>query len=547
MCILFQQSSAENVSASDCKPTSLRSVRSKSEKSNGPDSGSNTGKENIPLSNRFCSQADMKQESSSDNDNPEVIDLVSDQDSPVKIGKTPLPALKKRKLDILKEGGLEVTAITSNVETSVGSITIMPERRPSVIQHVPAVPSVENQVSITVTPDLSHMIDMLGSPTTDAASTPSPSPSYEAGSGQRYSSELKIPSVQNVYSVSSPPPVSSLHSNSSCDGFSPPKVVQSCSIYARSETVVYGNPKDEIDSPRQNIQNCFPVKVMPSVEVLDLRKKISQKPVVTVSRIPSGESTSNNTPNRTSKSHANSLIIGGRAMVGSNLEITVVDIPKNSSHNFQQKGSQQKHLHQQNQKKLLNKTVHSKLNSINENGKLPASLEIHRRNSTGGNTSLIIPNPYLTSNHRKNGSESAKVQPQQQRKISGNSPDSVPYISGNNSVYPGYLSQLSGTGNNATKSSSPYLSMLDPLYYPSVYGTSREMFSSTYITPVPVANGPPVFSPTAEQLKLYKELLSHHHNTLQYSPQTAGNFLGLLRDGSTSITPVGQTQIPTSK
>jgi hypothetical protein len=56
---------------------------------------------------------------------------------------------------------------------------------------------------------------------------------------------------------------------------------------------------------------------------------------------------------------------------------------------------------------------------------------------------------------------------------------------------------------------------------------------------------PPLYAPSAEQLQLYKDLISHQHGSLRYS-QPGGGFLGLPRDGSTSITPVGQPT-PTTK
>ena len=87
------------------------------------------------------------------------------------------PTVKKRKLDILKQGGLEVTAVT---HTSVGSVTITAERQHSSCSSSSTSssssssspsssatantnyyrPSSSNdkQVCITVTPDLGHLL-----------------------------------------------------------------------------------------------------------------------------------------------------------------------------------------------------------------------------------------------------------------------------------------------------------------------------------------------------------------------------------------------------
>jgi len=90
------------------------------------------------------------------------------------------------------------------------------------------------------------------------------------------------------------------------------------------------------------------------------------------------------------------------------------------------------------------------------------------------------------------------------------------------------------------------------MYYPALYG-SHGLYSpnaaaaaaaAAFLSPLQMA-APPLFAPSAEQLQLYKDLISHQHGSLRYA-QPGGGFLGLPRDGSTSITPVGQPT-PTTK
>lgn len=141
-------------SSASGKTSSLRSIRLKPDKIFGEttitatttSSAKPRDKENIPIVSepRFQSS-------------PEVIDLVSD-DSPVKVSPPAVTALKKQKLEILKEGGLEVTPVTAvPVMNGCLPLPINSDTRPSVIQRT--IPTeVKGKVSITVTPDVSHML-----------------------------------------------------------------------------------------------------------------------------------------------------------------------------------------------------------------------------------------------------------------------------------------------------------------------------------------------------------------------------------------------------
>lgn len=70
------------------------------------------------------------------------------------------PNFKKQKLEILKEGGLEVTPIASMSAVNGGPSKPPPseEDRPSVIRHAVPPEKGRGKVSITVTPDVSHML-----------------------------------------------------------------------------------------------------------------------------------------------------------------------------------------------------------------------------------------------------------------------------------------------------------------------------------------------------------------------------------------------------
>uniref|UniRef100_A0A224X7T3 Putative serine protease h6 n=1 Tax=Panstrongylus lignarius TaxID=156445 RepID=A0A224X7T3_9HEMI len=117
---------------------------------------------------------------------PEVIDL--SEDSPVKLSNHPQvramsPMLKKQKLEILKEGGLEVTPVGGTGRVSVIKQTVSQPSLPPIKQSCtppplppplpppppppppsrhsqPICPTVGNKISITVTPDIdmSHLL-----------------------------------------------------------------------------------------------------------------------------------------------------------------------------------------------------------------------------------------------------------------------------------------------------------------------------------------------------------------------------------------------------
>lgn len=167
-----------------------------------------------------------------------------------------LQSVKKRKLDILKEGGLEVTPVKSDKEAS----------RPTVIHQPP------NHLSITLAPD---------------------SPKAAANNSN------------NPY----------LYVN----GDTPPKVLQSKSIYSYSEKTVYGNPKEYFMPPPRPHVPKFATQRPLGGDILDLTLKSPQKPIVEIMRVP-------HIASRFPPSYRNVASLPVNDMrLGSNLEITLVD------------------------------------------------------------------------------------------------------------------------------------------------------------------------------------------------------------------------------
>lgn len=158
------------ITSPQAKGSSLRNIRLKQEKTTG-------GKENIPQEKE--SEGKLSNE-------PEIIDLVSDEPPvksedrgkrlPISVTATPRalsPLLKKQKLEILKEGGLEVTPVTpvtTNSRASVIKQAALPPPRPASLMFR------ESKVSITVTPDLPHLMSPPG---------PSSGSSSSSGSSKR--------------------------------------------------------------------------------------------------------------------------------------------------------------------------------------------------------------------------------------------------------------------------------------------------------------------------------------------------------------------------
>ncbi|XP_075989412.1 uncharacterized protein LOC142985250 [Anticarsia gemmatalis] len=188
---------------------------------------------------------------------PEIIDLDEYPESP--------QAVKKKKLDILKERGLEVTAL--------------PPWNP--MQPIINPPMIIN-------PAMQHQI-------------------------------MTQAQLFQMYNIIPP---------NYANGYSPPKVIQASSAFGNAgpEKTVYGNPKDPF-MPPPHILHGAPVKPLrtpPATtpqDILDLTCKSTSpplQPAVEILRVSSPKSTAQNLTK-------NYTLIDGKAVVGSNLEITLVN------------------------------------------------------------------------------------------------------------------------------------------------------------------------------------------------------------------------------
>lgn len=118
------------------------------------------------------------------------------------------------------------------------------------------------------------------------------------------------------------------------NGIQPPKVIQASSIFGNMgpEKTVYGNPKDPFMPPPHVLHGApvKPLRTAPAAQptpqdILDLTCKSTspppQKPAVEIVRVPTSPSPKL-TPQNLSKNYT---LVDGKAVVGSNLEITLVN------------------------------------------------------------------------------------------------------------------------------------------------------------------------------------------------------------------------------
>lgn len=246
--------------------------------------------------------------------------------------------VKRGKLDILKEGGLEVTPVVSK------------DVRPSVIQQVAAPKTICSDAQY-MPPPPSNTVPIRRQNQSLAKAAPQPSLTY-------------------------------------LNGQLPPKVVQSRSIYSYSEKTVYGNPKavpmvNPVHSPRVGVRQT-------GGDVLDLRVTSPQKPVVEIMRVPTATSFKPPPPPLP--------LIEGRK-IGSNLEITLVG-PQNvkSPYSVHSKytpannySANKKYPHK---RTLSDSYTNSKYTRLEENGKsMRGSLMVPPPNGL----EITVPNPYMKS------------------------------------------------------------------------------------------------------------------------------------------------------
>ncbi|KRT85809.1 hypothetical protein AMK59_2294, partial [Oryctes borbonicus] len=233
-------------------------------------------------------------------DSTDVYKTINSVSNKSTINETVITEVKKQKLDILKQGGLEVTPVRNTVASKK-------ESRPSVIHTA-----------------IAHRAEIIPNDVKIDDKKQMPPPQL-ATLTRRLVSPI-IPTVPVPV-----PPKPPIHTNKTFpySNPSPPKVLQSKSIYSSSGETVYGDPKDIFQPSIRNIQTPKFIensRQQTGGDILDLTVKSPQKPTVQNAHIPPYHIPSGN------------LIIPSpfsmldNRKVGSNLEITLVGASKNLKH-----------------------------------------------------------------------------------------------------------------------------------------------------------------------------------------------------------------------
>lgn len=191
-------------------------------------------------------------------DSTDVYKTVSSINSST-ISETVITEVKKQKLDILKQGGLEVTPVRNITATKV-------EFRPSVIQTA-----------------ITQRAEIIPKDVNMDDKKQMPPPQMATLTKRTMQVQPIIPTVQTTVTSKS-----SIHINKgfSYSSQSPPKVLQSKSIYSPSGETVYGDPKDIFQPTIQNIQSpkfLENPRQQTGGGILDLTVKSPQKPTTQLS------------------------------------------------------------------------------------------------------------------------------------------------------------------------------------------------------------------------------------------------------------------------
>lgn len=295
------------------------------------------GKENIPLfgGEKFAEKTIIPPVSRS----PEVIDLENESDT--SRDKIIIPSFKKRKLEILREGGLEVTAVDLDVRPSVIQSNVatpsrqtpppatrpIEEKQPSMSPY-PTAPnnSVSKLISVTVTPDIGHMLPSPQEHQNNQSRIPIGKQQPAHHNNNNNNSMMNNNNVMNsriinlgssnnaallqLYANANVAPPTTIpqpnnhfvQPNVPNGRLLPPKVTQSRSIFMHNERTVYGNPKDGLISPKyrslhthqQSLQQRSQYSQMSNDigqgGVLDLTQKSNEKsfprPSLEIVRVP---------------------------------------------------------------------------------------------------------------------------------------------------------------------------------------------------------------------------------------------------------------------
>ncbi|GJQ81588.1 hypothetical protein Trydic_g9963 [Trypoxylus dichotomus] len=230
-------------------------------------------------------------------DSTDVYKTINSVSNKSTVNETVITEVKKQKLDILKQGGLEVTPV---------HVANRKESRPSVIHTATA-----------------HRAEIIPN---DKIDDKKQMPPPQLATLTRRPVQPVIPAVPIPTSSKS-----SIHVNKSFpyNNPSPPKVLQSKSIYSPSGETVYGDPKDIFQPSIRNIQTpkfMENTRQQTGGSILDLTVKSPQKPTVQSTHIPPYH-----VPSRNLVIPSPLSMLDSRK-VGSNLEITLVGVNKNLKH-----------------------------------------------------------------------------------------------------------------------------------------------------------------------------------------------------------------------
>ncbi|XP_071871543.1 uncharacterized protein isoform X3 [Bombus fervidus] len=346
------------------------------------------GKENIPL---FGEKSIFAEKTIVPPRSPEVIDLETESDT--SRDKIIIPSFKKRKLEILREGGLEVTAVDLDTRPSViqsnppAPATMKSEEKPPISYPLPVTPnSIPKLISVTVTPDIGHMLSSpqehqhhhhhqarLQTPTKQHPAHHNNNNNIMMNNNNMVNSRVinlgtsnNAALLQLYANANVPPPASSgLHQANHRfvppivpnGRIFPPKVTQSKSIFAHNEKMVYGDPK-EIPIPpkyRSTLHRLQPHQIHNNNDpvyggVLDLTQK-SNKPVfprpsleiVKVPVVPRPNPLNLEMRNSSIKEKPTDCskrstfpgyqnVLDSRTMASNNLEITIVNPKQKNNH-----------------------------------------------------------------------------------------------------------------------------------------------------------------------------------------------------------------------
>lgn len=348
--------------------------------------------------------------------------------------------LRKDKLAILQEGGLEVTPVHPVVNNNESREVFVPlaknlkNDKQQISTHSPV-----ERLPITIPQSLNI-------------------------------SKVSVPSTNKLGTVFPYP--------EKTNSTTPPKVVQSRSIYSYSEKTVYGNPKDYLvnnkyvaQTPKAPMNYTRPT----GGDLLDLTVASPQKPIFD-NRVPSGTSSYHfSTPKNVVKA-ANLPIFEGRKL-GSNLEITLVD--SNETTPLQFSRDSKKPIHSM--YKMPNRPEHSNKNN-EENGEYvrPSTSTTKKRYRADIETNQVP--PAKTSKRLMNTSSRTVAEAA-----------SNPKYFQQGVQYPAYLSQF----YNGNKPINSYLPMVDPMLYSAALQGFFPQTQSSLLQ----------FTPQ-EQLKFYSDLMA---------------------------------------